>query len=477
MDITMDIWELFTHPEWYPFIFAVLAAYVLLSLFAGKSSLWDDRSTFEKILMAGALGFALYFGMSFPLVWLYSIWAGLSDRQIFESSGYLLLAFGAFIPLALRALGKSGAWIFRIFIYVPILLMLGSGLELIIAWIINVQVHTYPSYLSNVMVPFWDSVYSVSVVCALFVFCFNYLIFFLFVGHLINEVYRRILTVEPEQRSGIKGWRHRIFLLKPSIRRKHKIILVLLGMIILVPSIIIPIDQSYPFLTPRLYMDREKDYLAPRKKRELILSRFETWKGTEYKYYGLVYKEFNATIPNLSLTNSFYVESPSNLTEELVLDNPPYHSRWEHINNIWLSCTQNISATSQTNKGVIEGIILNFENITEKTLAFNLTYYKLLQNVNVTIVEDQMLGEYYNETRQECYYFYIYNGENVTLTIHYFEFSRLIYEGVDSETVRVFRNGQEFPWAVVDSYYIRPDVLIPAYGTVNLTISLQFHRH
>jgi len=476
VDITMDIWELFTRPEWYPFIFAVVAAYVLLSLFAGKSSFWDDRSTFEKILMAGALGFALYFGMSFPFVLLYSVWAGFTDRQIFESSGYLLLTFGAFVPLGLRALGKSGAWIFRKFIYVPILLVLGSGLELIIAWIINVQVHMYPSYLSRVMVPFWDSVYSTSIVCALFVFCLNYLIFFLFVGHLVNEIYPRILTVDSEQRSGIKGWRHRIFLLKPSIRRKHRIILVLLGLIILLPSIIIPIDQSYPFLTPGLYTDREKDYLAPRKKRELILSRFETWKGAEYKYYGLVYKEFNATIPNLSLTDSFYLESPGNLTEELVLDNLPYYSRQEHINNLWLSCTQNISATSKAHNGQIEGIVVNFENVTERTLFFNLTYYKLFQNVNVRIIEDQMLGEYHNETRQECYYFYIYNRENITLTIHYFEFYRLIYEGVDSETVRVFRNGQEFPWAVVDSYYIRPDVLIPAYSTVNLTISLQFHE-
>lgn len=121
-------------------------------------------------------------------------------------------------------------------------------------------------------------------------------------------------------------------------------------------------------------------------------------------------------------------------------------------------------------------MIVNFANVSKRTLLFNLTYYKLLQAVDVTIVEDQMLGEYHNDTRQECYYFYIHNNENATLRIPYLQFSRLNYDGVVSETVKVYGHGQEYPWATIDSYYIRPDMIIPAYGTGNLTISFQFNK-
>lgn len=481
--IKMDFWdflELFTRPEAFPYFFTFLTGYVLASLFAGNSSFWKDRDTFEKIIIGGALGFSLFYGIAFPIVILFSMWIELDIQLINRWSAIFLLVCFLLWPLLSYTAGISRDRIFKTFAYVVRFLPFASLLELFLTWIISMEVSGYPPYLNQILKPFWNNFILISVVSFLLIASINLALYLLFITPLWTEKYRPVRLIDPARKSEIKGWRHQIFLLKPSIRKKRIMVLTLITVIIL-PSVIIPIDQAFPFYTPRLHISNEFYYLYPYGSQELVLIRKETWKGPIYQYFGLMQRKYMVSIPNFLpnslLVTSFYIENPSNFSEKQGTGSYPGRSSCEKTGYIWVSCPENVSYTFQPNTEEVTGVVINFVNFTEsQVFNFNVTYYQQFLYRNVIISENQKLGEYQNDTRQESYYFFISNRENCTVVITYFEFDRLHYAEVIRDTIKVYINGTENPSITLKGYKIYPGTEIPAGSTMNLTIALLSQR-
>lgn len=479
----MDIWDLLTRPEWLPQILAILTGYFLASLFAEDTSFWRTRSSFDKLIISGALGLGLFYAVGYPIILLSSPWTELTTiQQVNQSSGILIFSCFLLVPLSLHAVGISRRILFRAFASTVSLLPYAAILELLLAWLINIEISIYPLYLGKIMVPFWDSFFRTSLICfVLFTLCM--LIHQLFITPLQRGRYRHVRLASPGQRSGIKGLKHRLFLFKPSIQARHKIVLLGLAIVIFVPLIVVPIDQHFPFITPRLQIGGECCYEGPYFINELVVARFLEGDAGEYRYYDLMCKEYNITIPGFDSIRGFlhadsvYVANPSNFSKRLSsYELGQTLSNWNNVKSLWISSGENVSFDPKPDENNIDGLIVNFANITNQVINFTIRYYQEFFNRDVSITENVTFRERPNNTKLECYYFIIENKENCILNIPYFEFSRLQYAEVDRNSTKVYINGQEASHVLVGLNFIYPWMIVGAYKTGNLTITLISHQ-
>lgn len=471
--VKIDILEWLKYPEYYPFIFAFLAGYVIISLFAGKTKLWKERNTFEKLLMSGALGFAMFYGMVVPYISLAIPWLGFTDKQVFDVAGVFILTLGVIFPITLQSLGFSGEQIFKRFQKLPLWLILISTVEVITITLFNAQVQTFPTYLQNVMSPFWNTVFNISITHWISVSFLSYMIFIMFILRLSNE-----LNPKSEKLIEIK-LRQLVSILKSHIIRKRNVfILILLVAIILIPSIIIQVDNSVHFVTPRLQVGEEGipserlDYYE----RVFVLARLETGKGEKLEYYQVRYRDYNITVPNLHglrkflNADSIYVANPNNTSRVLNDGYPSNLPIWSHVDNLWINVQENVTLTPDFDGEILDGIFFGLANVSGSTINFNMTYFKQLPDMDVIIEKEEILGEYVNGTRQEWYYFYITNNEDKDLWIPYFELLSL-YQNIDLDSVEVYKNDVLVPYAL-SGRSLRPDMYIHAHTQGNLTITL-----
>lgn len=471
--VKIDILEWLKYPEYYPYIFAFLAGYVIISLFAGKTKLWTERNTFEKLLMSGALGFAMFNGMVVPYVSLAIPWLGLTDNQVFSFAGGVILTLGVLIPLALQNFGVSREQMFKRFQKLPFWLSVISIVELMTVFLFNMQVQTFPTYLQNVMSPFWDTVFNISFTHLVLVICFSTLIFLMFILRLSNEL-------NPKSKKLTEIKLHQLISnLKPHIRKRNIFIVILLMIIILIPSIIIQADNSFHFIIPKLQVGEEGIPSEPSDdyERVFVLTRSVRGIGRDNKeYYQVRYRDYNITVPNLHCLRKFlnadsiYVVNPNNSSKELDEGHPPNLPWWGGIDNLWIDIQENVTLTPEFDGEILDGILFGLANVSGSTINFNMTYFKQLSDMDVTIEQEEILGEYVNGTRQEWYYFYITNNEDTDLWIPYFELDSL-YQSIDSDSVEVYKNSELVPYAL-SKRSIRPDMYIHAHTQGNLTITL-----
>ena len=419
------------------------------------------------------------------------MWISLTLEQAFQSSGILLLVCFLVAPLSAHIVAKiSRERILTIFGYITLIYPYAFLLEALFAYILTIGIATYPVYLRLVMKPFWDSFLNISLL-SFVLSALNLAIFQIFVTPL--WVRRQQVIPLVDMRWGRKAkrcWRDKFSSFKWSIKRRLTITRMLLftkkksiiglGLVLstLAPLIVIPLDQKFYFLTPKLQASEEKLFSVSWMNRQLILTRIETWKGVVYQYYELKYRSYNVTLPTFPYhVNSICIANPSNFSKEADSGRlHPFLGSWGDIDNLWVSSNNNISFLFQPDSKEVKEMIIDFSNATSRMISFNVTYYQQFLTRNVTVKEEIELGEYQNDTRSEIYYFYVYNNENATLKIPYFELHRLAFEVVDIDTVEVYMNNQLDPLVSVDRHAIYPLMIVPPYAVGNLTITLLSRR-
>lgn len=476
MDIT-DIIEYLKDPSNYPIILVFLSGYVITSAVARRSLKWKSMSQMEKLIVSAFIGVALDIGIIFPSYLVISFWTGsfsLDLNFVFQQSSIWFTYFGGFVALALHIYGYSGTKMLKSLRILFRFLMFFFLFELFVSIIIYIQILAYPVYLQSFVGPIWIAFVLVSLFAFIICGVTFFLTDFLFMTPLLHEIsfkttkfVRRKFLIRKVKKLSI---RDRLMFLKPS---KLTITAIFIGAIITMASlVIVPFDQIYPFLTPRLQQGKKSVYTHRKLNQIVLLGLQRVYENMTFDCYRMVYVPYNISCPPLNRVRRILLESPSNISENSEVGSPIWLNTWSDIKKMWASPIDNLSYEFISNNEtlIIERIWVDWSNLEpDIPISLNITYYESVKR-NISVKTFHEIKELENQTK-EVYCYIIENREDADLTIPLIEMHRLLFDDVILNSTQIIRNGQELHQDVTEGH-VYPHCLVPRSSTVNLTISV-----
>ena len=484
MDIT-DIIEYFKDPSNYPVILIFLTGYVITSSLAGKSSRWKSMNQMEKLVASILLGVALDFGIVVPIIMIPLFWQGnllLDSNFLLQQSSMYFTLFGGITTLSLHIYGAPAKKMLMFLRIIFRVVLFSSFILLVVSVGAYYQMLGYPEYLQIYMVPIWLLFVAISLVAVMLSSSIYYLTEILFITPLLKEaspIIGSIISRFPSKQPGIRkvsklSFRDRLTLLAPFKRKIRKTAQIALLSAVLFASglVIIPFDQAYPLLTPRLKQGTKSRYDDEILNRIILLGNQRYEEQFSFECYQMVYISYNISAPSFSgyPVRKIGIKSPSNSSKHAKVENPTSPWSWSDVDKMCVTSEDDIifDFVESDEYHTIERIWVDWSNLTKEVFSFNITYYEVARK-NVAVNASYYTENFGNQTL-ESYCFLVNNLEKTALIIPRIEIGRLCFSEVILNSTCIFRNGQEIHPDVTRTY-VYPHCIVADHSTVNLTIS------
>jgi hypothetical protein len=200
---------------------------------------------------------------------------------------------------------------------------------------------------------------------------------------------------------------------------------------------------------------------------------------SQYRFYRLVQCEYIIDPARLALLSTIRIPNPTNNTRGSAED-PKINAISSDVSTTTLG---SVHVSVNTSKNIdyrfiplehnFTHIEFEFSKASEPLIA-NISYWKLLENVNVSMTTIPTYTDLGNGTWIETYTYLIENNEEVSLRTMALDFDRFMYTVVNKTTTKVYSQGQEQPPAFfVSNTKLGIWLTIGSGYTLNLTIT--FH--
>lgn len=485
--LSLDFFDISTMPL--PYIFAILTGYIFAQILAGETSFWKNRQIFEKILIGGALGFLLFFGIAFPLVTLGEFFFPSLFLEPLEASGYLIMTLFLFLPLSLRIKKISSSTILKGFSYVTQIFPYVMIIVVFIVFSLIEGVKNYPEYMRLVLSPMSITLRNKALVATFFAY-FNFLTFFYFVQPLIERNVREIPTIDMRWgKKKEKSLKERFQCLTHKMRcqwtlfriqtfsNKRIFLIILLLFLIASPMIFTKIDSNSHIVTAKLQEFEEIMFSPSDVNPELVMNLTQDLRSENFLvcFYELRFKNYCVTLPdNPYGIKSVQIKNPSSYSKigNIGLFNP-YVTSLNQVNNLWvIGSEDNESITFLSNAKNVDNLILDFSNVSSLICYFNITYFQKFYTRDVLVNWDIDYGELNNNTQIDEYSFAIHNNENRTLVIPQIEINALSVADCDHDNVEIYLNGDPRLRSVDSTAIYVPSLCIQPLSSGTITVKI-----
>lgn len=453
-------------PQYAFAILLLVSGYVLFSVFYRGSSHWHRFSTTEKWLIGGVLGG--YCGFTIlPLVDT-MLYVGYHIHVDLLSLAWISSGLVTVFALAFWVFDSSG---------IPKTSLMRNLKD----YMVSVSVLSTCLLIAVSTIEFEISLYPDSVWPLVEGYCsgFNQLTLFVPIiwGLPLYILFLRPRLVEHSQGiptlryPGSRTARRSILRLMRTIVnvRVVRYALALFLVVLVVSSIVVPIDKELNLFTPRVVTGHESFYAAEACPIDAYshLLMIRTSDGA-YKFYQKMQLTYNLTLPSLKRILAFVsVQNPSNFSA-YVRPLDMYYDAWMYLQP---SSASEISFSYTRANGKVTAIVANLTAVADATAQFSVSYYNEFLERGVKVSEFENSTSIDNTTTLETNTFLVTNGDEFCLTIPRMELVKLTYEGVNGSLSKVYFNGQLLSPVEVSGPLVYPWVTVSPGTTANIKIT------
>lgn len=438
MDIN-DFLEILTSPQLWPLFLTFLGGYVMMRVMFDKGRL-EGFSELEKVLVSFGVGALFEYFMFYPIITLATFWWPKLGENAYMISVFLFCTASA-IGLFYRIHGYTESQIIsgakRILIVVFICLSVFDVFSVIVGL---TATFWYEPYKSHIIADSWRTFIGLNIL-SIFLASVAYIFLWLY-------LFKPLLEEELE----IK--------LPQFTRRTFAIGVAMLAIIVMLALVVVPLDRYANVFTPRMEIGEEIYsskmmfegspvvlFIHAERISQYNISR-------TYRFYALMERPYNISLPKISLLSSLYITNPSN-TSFIKGEGNPFVSFSESWKQIYIYVPENVSYSfslkeSSISESKVVGVTVEFANLTGKTsFLTNLTYWQEIPKIASVEIEnlDPKYIDLGNGTWMEGHTFMISNNSSRFLYISALEFDRFAFGIVHRNSTRVYRNGELIPYA------------------------------
>ena len=251
--------------------------------------------------------------------------------------------------------------------------------------------------------------------------------------------------------------------------RSFRYSLVSIIVVLVVSSLIVPIDMQWHAFTPGVTQGREAFYAGQGCNdayTDLMLVR--TYEGN-YNFYQEMELPYYIILPRLYRFDTFVsIANPSNFSTNVRGLMPFYADPWTYIVP---SGPADVSFSYKMSEGKIARIIANLTAATNSSTEFTLLYYNQFLKRDVAYSESDKSTRIDNTTVLMRHSFLITNHEKICVAVPRIQYDKLNYQGANASLARVYINGQLQMNMPVDRFTFYPWTIVNPDTTANITIT------
>lgn len=264
--------------------------------------------------------------------------------------------------------------------------------------------------------------------------------------------------------------------------QKKSVVFVLIGLLAATVAVV-PVDLAVGIFVPSFREEGEffshSYYVSDRIYLFIYAERVSpSTISLDCRFYRLAQRMYTIYPGKLPILSLIRIPNRTNVTEGSTEDpgigSSSSVTSKRSLGYVSLNASANVNYTFIPKSYNFTHIELGFSGISEP-FVLNTTYWKFLQNPNITVtVADPKYNDLGNGTWLEIYTFMITNNEEVPLTTMAFQFDRFLYSPVNATTTKVYTQGQEW---ITD--FVHPNRRISIYSTISrphtLNLTITFH--